>query len=101
MTRSACRPSRGPRFPRPSGPAPPAEASGSARPGAAGPHGTPLTPAVGAGPLGAGPVVSGQQPANGLAVSGFNDQLSDLYGIVKVCWPLLYFLGLFRPTPGK
>jgi hypothetical protein len=33
------------------------------RPGAAGPHGTPLTPAVGAGPLGAGPVVSAQQPA--------------------------------------
>ena len=73
----------------PSGPAPSAEASGYARPGAAGPHGTPLTPAVGAGPLGAGPVVSA---GHGLAVSGFNDQLSGLYRIVRLYWPLLYFL---------
>ena len=47
---------------------------------------------MGAGPLGAGPVVSGQQPANGLAVSGFHDQLSGLYRIVRLYWPLLYFL---------
>ena len=33
------------------------------------------------------------QPAAGhdLAVSGFNDQLKDLYRIVRVRWPLLYF----------
>ena len=28
----------------------------------------------------------------GLAVSGFNDQLSDLYRIVKLSWPILHYL---------
>ena len=60
------------------------------RPGAAGPHGTPLTPAGGAGPLGAGRTAD-----YGLAVSGFTDQLRGLYKIVRVSWPLLYISGFF------
>ena len=59
--------------------------------GAAGPHGTPLTPAVGAGPLGAA-----RAAGYGLAVSGFNDQMRGLYRNVRLSLAVTLLSGLFR-----
>jgi hypothetical protein len=73
---------------------------GPERPGAAGPHGTPLTtcrvgrhpPCQPSGPTRWTATVSG--------VSGSDDPLSALYSIVRLSWPLLHYLPLCARSQG-